>query len=91
MWVPTVQVASALDDVPGVTVDVVNLDEGLADGGDLTGHDGLPASAAEVEFYVPPFFPRSPSVAAMRRMPRLRVVQTLTAGITSCARKSRLA
>jgi phosphoglycerate dehydrogenase-like enzyme len=81
MWVPTVQVASALDDVPGVTVDVVNLDEGLADDGDLTGRDGLPASAAEVEFYVPPFFPRSPSVAVMRRMPRLRVVQTLTAGI----------
>ena len=45
MWVPTVQVASALDDVSGVTVDVVNLDEGLADDGDLTGRDGLPASA----------------------------------------------
>jgi phosphoglycerate dehydrogenase-like enzyme len=97
MWVPTEQVAGALDGLPGVTVEVVNLDESLdgdGDGdGDLPGDDGpprdgglpgddrLPATAAEVEFYVPPFFPRSPSVAAMRRMPRLRVVQTLTAGI----------
>jgi phosphoglycerate dehydrogenase-like enzyme len=81
MWVPTEQVAGALDGLPGVTVEVVNLDESVADNGDLPGHDGLPATVAEVEFYVPPFFPRSPSVAAMRRMPRLRVVQTLTAGI----------
>jgi phosphoglycerate dehydrogenase-like enzyme len=41
---------------------------------------GLPASAAEVEFYVPPFFPPPPSLTAMAGMPRLRVVQTLTAG-----------
>jgi phosphoglycerate dehydrogenase-like enzyme len=81
MWVPTEQVAGALAGLPGVTVDVVNLDEGLADDGDRPGKGGLPASAAEVEFYVPPFFPRSPSVAAMRGMPRLRVVQALTAGI----------
>ena len=81
IWVPTEQVVAALDGLPGVTVDVVNLDEILADNGDLAGYGDLPASAAEVEFYVPPFFPRSPSVAAMRRMPLLRVVQTLTAGI----------
>jgi phosphoglycerate dehydrogenase-like enzyme len=41
---------------------------------------GLPASAADVEFYVPPFFPEPPALAAMAAMPRLRVVQTLTAG-----------
>jgi phosphoglycerate dehydrogenase-like enzyme len=41
---------------------------------------GLPPSAAEVEFYVPPFFPEPPALAAMTAMPRLRVVQTLTAG-----------
>jgi phosphoglycerate dehydrogenase-like enzyme len=29
---------------------------------------------------VPPFFPRQPALAAMSQMPRLRVVQTLTAG-----------
>jgi phosphoglycerate dehydrogenase-like enzyme len=40
----------------------------------------LPASAAEVEFYVPPFFPEPPALAAMAAMPSLRVVQTLTAG-----------
>ena len=43
--------------------------------------EALPASAADVEFYIPPFFPRPASIAAMRQMPRLRVVQALTAGI----------
>jgi phosphoglycerate dehydrogenase-like enzyme len=70
-WVPTEQVAEALTGFPGVTVEVVNADAGAP----------LPASAAEVEFYIPPFFPRPASIAAMRQMPRLRVVQTLTAGI----------
>ena len=41
----------------------------------------LPAGAAEVEFYVPPFFPAQPAVEAMADLPRLRVVQALTAGI----------
>jgi len=40
----------------------------------------LPPTAAEVEFYVPPFFPAPEAVAAMAQMPSLRVVQTLTAG-----------
>ena len=73
IWVPAKDVADALDGVPGVTVEIVNPDAG--------GTRALPASAAEVEFYVPPFFPRPASIAAMRHMPRLRVVQTLTAGI----------
>lgn len=44
-------------------------------------HDGLPASAAEVEFYVPAyrFSPADSEVIAA--LPRLRVVQTMTAGV----------
>lgn len=44
-------------------------------------HDGLPRSAAEVELYVPAyrFCPADSEVIA--RLPRLRVVQTLTAGV----------
>jgi phosphoglycerate dehydrogenase-like enzyme len=34
-----------------------------------------------VEFYVPPFFPGQPAITAMKQMPRLSVVQTLTAGV----------
>jgi hypothetical protein len=41
----------------------------------------LPPSADRVEFYVPPFFPRPPGIAAMRQMRRLAVVQTLTARV----------
>jgi len=71
--VPTEEVADALVGLPGLMVELVNPDDG--------GQPGLPASAAQVEFYVPPFFPRPASIAAMRQMPRLRVVQTMTAGI----------
>jgi phosphoglycerate dehydrogenase-like enzyme len=69
IWVPTEPVAKALAGLDGVTVEVLAPD-GTA----------LPASAAEVEFYVPPFFPPTEAVLAMTRMPRLKVVQTLTAG-----------
>jgi phosphoglycerate dehydrogenase-like enzyme len=69
IWVPTEQVAEVLAGLDGVTVDVV-----VPAGGTV------PASAAEVEFYVPPFFPDSAAVRVMAEMPRLRVVQTLTAG-----------
>jgi phosphoglycerate dehydrogenase-like enzyme len=52
----------------------------------FTADDGVfPAGAAEVEFYVPPFFPSPPAVAAIARLPRLRVVQTLTAGVDALA------
>ncbi len=71
-WVPTGEVAAALDGLPGATVEVV-----APDG------TPLPGTAGEVEFYVPPFFPAQPAIAAMRQMPRLAVVQTLTAGINS--------
>jgi phosphoglycerate dehydrogenase-like enzyme len=68
-WVPMQPVADALTDLAGVSVEVLTPDV-----------DRLPASAAEVEFYVPPFFAPPESVVAMGKMPKLRVVQTLTAG-----------
>jgi phosphoglycerate dehydrogenase-like enzyme len=69
IWVPVEPVARALDGVDGATVEV------LAPDG-----SPLPPSAADVEFYVPPFFPAPEAVVAMAQMPRLKVVQTLTAG-----------
>jgi phosphoglycerate dehydrogenase-like enzyme len=69
IWVPLEPIADALAAVDGVSVEVV-----APDGG------SLPASAADVEFYVPPFFPGQQAVTAMAQMPRLKVVQTLTAG-----------
>ena len=70
IWVPTEPLATTLAGLPGATVDVV-----VPDGG------RLPESAAEAEFYVPPFFPDAAAVAALARLPRLKVVQTLTAGV----------
>jgi phosphoglycerate dehydrogenase-like enzyme len=69
IWVPMEPVAEALADLGGATVEVL-----APDGGPL------PPTAADVEFYVPPFFPAPEAVAAMAQMPSLRVVQTLTAG-----------
>jgi phosphoglycerate dehydrogenase-like enzyme len=68
-WVPLQPIADVLATLDGVTVEVVTPDAGR-----------LPASAADVEFYVPPFFPAPEAVQAMAQMPRLKVVQTLTAG-----------
>jgi phosphoglycerate dehydrogenase-like enzyme len=70
IWVPTQEVAGALAGLAGVSVEVV------APGGGT-----LPPEAGEVEFYVPPFFPSAAAVAAVAELPRLRVVQTLTAGV----------
>jgi phosphoglycerate dehydrogenase-like enzyme len=69
IWVPTEPAAAALAELDGVTVEVVS-----------PAGTTLPGSAGRVEFYVPPFFPPPDAVAAMAQMPRLRVVQTLTAG-----------
>jgi len=54
-WVPVPEIAAALDDLPGATVQVVSPDGGP-----------LPASADEVEFYVPPFFPHRPRSRSSR-------------------------
>jgi phosphoglycerate dehydrogenase-like enzyme len=70
IWVPTGRIAQALAGIGGVQVDVV-----VPDGGPR------PASAADVQFYVPPFVPDSASAAVMAQLPRLKVVQTLTAGV----------
>ncbi len=71
MWVPTEQVAAGMEGLRDVTVEVV-----APDGG------SLPASAAQVQFYVPVFpVPGPAGVAAMARLPSLKVVQTLTAGV----------
>jgi phosphoglycerate dehydrogenase-like enzyme len=69
IWVPTEPVAHALADLDGAAVEVI-VPDGAA----------LPASAADVEFYVPPFFPAAEAVLAMAEMSRLKVVQTMTAG-----------
>jgi phosphoglycerate dehydrogenase-like enzyme len=71
IWVPVADIAAALDGLPGAPqVEVV-----VPDGA------GLPASAGQVEFYVPPFFPAPPAVAAISQLPKLAVVQALTAGV----------
>lgn len=63
--------------LPGTRVEIVDT------AADLGGPGGweLPESAAEVEFYVPPFFGSAAAAQVMDMMPRLRVVQTLTAGV----------
>ncbi len=69
-WVPTKEILSALSDLPEATVELVTPDGGP-----------LPPGAADVEFYVPPFFPPLPAITAMAQMPGLRVAQALTAGV----------
>jgi phosphoglycerate dehydrogenase-like enzyme len=69
VWVPVQVIADALAGLDDVAVEVVAPDGAT-----------LPESAAEVEFYVPPFFPPPEAVTAMAQMPGLKVVQTLTAG-----------
>jgi phosphoglycerate dehydrogenase-like enzyme len=75
-WVPTQEAADAVAGLPGVMAEIIDLDQASA-----RGDGSVPASAAQVEFYVPPFFPGRAAMAAMSQMPRLRVVQTSTAGI----------
>jgi phosphoglycerate dehydrogenase-like enzyme len=41
----------------------------------------VPANVADVEFYVPSFFPSPAGAAVLGEMKRLRVVQTITAGV----------
>jgi phosphoglycerate dehydrogenase-like enzyme len=73
--VPSVKVylpfaASALTDVPDVfDIEVVNATT------------GVPSSVSEVEFYVPAYEFDSAVVDVIAQMSRLRVVQTLTAGV----------
>ena len=63
------EVLEGLPTVPGVQV--VAWDSGDPD----------PARAADVEFFVPPYTASAVDLALMGRLPALRVVQTLTAGV----------
>jgi phosphoglycerate dehydrogenase-like enzyme len=80
MWVPATWVAAGLTGLPGTDVEIVTLGRDMGqtvDTGDVT----VPASVADVEFYVPSFFPSPAGSAVLSQMPRLKVVQTLTAGV----------
>ena len=74
IWVPTERTAQALAGIDGIKADVV-----------VPAAGALPASAADVEFYVPPFTPDlmgdSTAESVLTQLPRLKVVQTLTAGV----------
>jgi len=83
MWVPADWVAAGVTGaagLPDTDVEIVALGRDVGQTGDV-GDAPIPASVADVEFYVPSFFPSLAGVAAMSRMPGLKVVQTLTAGV----------
>ncbi len=69
------------DDYPAALGDAVEgLDVAVYSGAD--DGSGLPDSLlADVELYVPPYMGGARVMTVMARMPRLRVVQTLTAGV----------
>jgi len=73
VWLPWQQVADGVGPLPGVEVEIFD------------GSGALPSSADEVEVYVPPFLAVGPAVEVMARLPRLRLVQLLTAGYDSVA------
>ena len=80
MWVPSDWVADGLAGLAGVDVEVVAFGRDMGETGDI-GDVPVPASVADVEFYVPSFFPSPASSAVLGQMPALRVVQALTAGV----------
>jgi phosphoglycerate dehydrogenase-like enzyme len=80
MWVPADWVAAALTGLRGTDVEIVRLGRDMGQTG-ATGTVAVPASVADVEFYVPSFFPSPAGSAVLSQMPRLKVVQTLTAGV----------
>jgi phosphoglycerate dehydrogenase-like enzyme len=80
MWVPSYWVAAGLAGLAGVDVELVALGRDMGETGDV-GPVPIPASVADVEFYVPSFFPSPASSAVLSEMRGLRVVQALTAGV----------
>jgi phosphoglycerate dehydrogenase-like enzyme len=80
MWVPSDWVAAELAELAGVDVEVVALGRDMGATG-AVGPLTVPASIADVEFYVPSFFPSTAGSAVLSEMRRLRVVQALTAGV----------
>src|ERR1700744_158871 len=97
IWVPSGWVADGLAGLDGVDVEVVSLGRDMGDadgtGGGAGGGGGggngaggntapaVPASVAEVGFYVPSFFSSPAGSAVLSQMRSLRVVQLLTAGV----------
>src|SRR5262249_47941231 len=79
-WVSAEWVADELVGLPGVDVEVVALGRDMADTGEVS-PVAVPASVADVEFYVPSFFPSEAASAVLGEMRALRVVQALTAGV----------
>ena len=80
MWVPSDWVADGLSGLGGVDLEVVALGRDMGETGDI-GPVAVPASVADVEFYVPSFFPSAASSRVLGEMRSLRVVQALTAGV----------
>jgi len=81
IWVPASWVANGLTGLSNNTeVEIVALGRDVGQTGDV-GEVTVPASVAGVEFYVPSFFPSAAGVEVLSLMPRLKVVQTLTAGV----------
>ena len=92
-WVPAAWAAAGLAELPGVDVQVVALGRDMGETGATAGETGAcagatgaaasstPATVGDVEFYVPSFFPSLAGTAVLAQMKRLRVVQTLTAGV----------
>jgi len=78
--VPSQWVADGLAGLAGAQVEVVALGRDMGESGD-PGPAAVPASVADVEFYVPSFFPSPAGSAVLGRMRALRVVQALTAGV----------
>jgi phosphoglycerate dehydrogenase-like enzyme len=85
MWVPSEWVAAGLKGLAGVEVELVALGPDMGQAGEAgpgeAGPGDIPASVADVEFYVPSFFPSSAGSAVLSQMRGLRVVQALTAGV----------
>ena len=85
MWVPAPWVAAEVSDLPGVTVELVALGRDMGQAGEVGEAEvreaEVPASVAEVEFYVPSFFPSPAGSAVLSQMRGLRVIQTLSAGV----------
>lgn len=72
VWLPTQELADRLGSLAGVELEVV---PGLVPG-------SLPASAEQVQVVVPPHAaPRVALAAALASLPRLRIVQSMSAGV----------
>jgi phosphoglycerate dehydrogenase-like enzyme len=82
IWVPSRWVADGLAGLDGVEVEIVALGRDMGEpAGAAETAVSVPASAADVEFYVPSFFPSPAGRAVLSQMRSLRVVQLLTAGV----------